>query len=138
AIRERAEAYLADGITPVATPGTIREVDVLADYAAYLRELVDLRSIRPLRIVVDAGNGMGGLTAPAVLGTSAGLPALPIEVLPLYFELDGTFPNHEANPLDPANLVDLQAAVVAQGADLGLAFDGDADRCFVVDELEIG
>src|SRR5690554_4683542 len=135
AIRERAEKYLADGITPVATPGSARELDVLTDYAAYLRELVDLSSIRPLRIVVDAGNGMGGLTVPAVLGTSAGLPALPIEVLPLYFELDGTFPNHEANPLDPANLVDLQAAVIEHGADLGLAFDGDADRCFVVDEL---
>jgi phosphomannomutase len=135
AIRERAETYLADGITPVASPGSAGELDVLADYAAYLRELVDLRGIRPLRVVVDAGNGMGGLTVPAVLGTAAGLPELPIEVLPLYFELDGNFPNHEANPLDPANLVDLQAAVMAQGADLGLAFDGDADRCFVIDEL---
>ncbi|MEX1078690.1 MAG: phosphomannomutase/phosphoglucomutase [Homoserinimonas sp.] len=135
AIRERAEAYLAEGITPVDSPGSARELDVLADYAAYLRELVDLSGIRPLRIVVDAGNGMGGLTVPAVLGTAAGLPVLPAEVLPLYFELDGTFPNHEANPLEPANLVDLQAAVVAQGADLGLAFDGDADRCFVIDEL---
>jgi phosphomannomutase len=135
AIRERAEAYLAGGITPVATHGSARELDVLADYAAYLRDLVDLSSIRPLRVVVDAGNGMGGLTVPAVLGTAAGLPALPIEVIPLYFELDGSFPNHEANPLEPANLVDLQAAVVAHGADLGLAFDGDADRCFVVDEL---
>ena len=84
-------------------------------------------------VVVDAGNGMGGLTVPAVLGT-AGLPALPLTVVPLYFELDGTFPNHEANPLDPDNLVDLQAAVREHGADLGLAFDGDADRCFVVDE----
>ena len=109
-------------------------VDVLADYAAYLRSLVDLSGIRPLKIVVDAGNGMGGLTVPAVLGEAAGLPALPLEIVPLYFELDGTFPNHEANPLEPANLVDLQRAVVEHGADLGLAFDGDADRCFVVDE----
>ena len=108
--------------------------DVLADYAAYLRSLVDLSGIRPLKIVVDAGNGMGGLTVPAVLGEAAGLPALPLEIVPLYFELDGTFPNHEANPLEPANLVDLQRAVVEHGADLGLAFDGDADRCFVVDE----
>jgi phosphomannomutase len=77
---------------------------------------------------------MGGLTVPAVLGEAAGLPALPLTIVPLYFELDGTFPNHEANPLDPANLVDLQRAVVEHGADLGLAFDGDADRCFVIDE----
>ena len=134
AIRDRAIAYLDNGVTAVETPGSYREVDVLADYATYLRTLVDLESIRPLRIVVDAGNGMGGMTVPAVLGTSAGLSQLPIEILPLYFELDGNFPNHEANPLEPANLVDLQKAVVAQGADLGLAFDGDADRCFVVDE----
>ena len=85
-------------------------------------------------MVVDAGNGMGGHTVPAVLGTQGGLPALPLTVIPLYFELDGTFPNHEANPLAPENLRDLQAAVLAHGADLGLAFDGDADRCFVVDE----
>ncbi len=134
AVRVRAEAYLIDGLETVAEPGGIRELDVLADYAAYLRGLVDLSGIRPIKIVVDAGNGMGGLTVPAVLGEAAGLPALPIEIVPLYFELDGTFPNHEANPLEPANLVDLQKAVVAHGADLGLAFDGDADRCFVVDE----
>ena len=134
AIRDRATEYLANGIVQVAEPGTYRERDVLADYAKYLRELVDLSGIRPLRVVVDAGNGMGGLTVPAVLGTAAGLPALPIEVIPLYFELDGTFPNHEANPLEPANLVDLQRAVVEHNADLGLAFDGDADRCFVIDE----
>ncbi|SFR86567.1 phosphomannomutase [Agromyces sp. CF514] len=134
AIRDRAADYLEQGIVPVDAPGSVQPLDVLAEYAAYLRSLVDLSGIRPLKIVVDAGNGMGGLTVPAVLGTAAGLSELPLEIVPLYFELDGTFPNHEANPLEPANLVDLQKAVVEHGADLGLAFDGDADRCFVVDE----
>ena len=133
-IRDRAMAYLGSGMSSVESTGAYEERDVLGDYAAYLRSLVDLSGIRPIRVVVDAGNGMGGLTVPAVLSTAAGLPELPIEVIPLYFELDGTFPNHEANPLEPANLVDLQKAVVSHGADLGLAFDGDADRCFVVDE----
>ncbi len=133
-IRDRAADYLEQGIIDVPATGTVTTADVLADYAAHLRSLVDLRGIRPLKIVVDAGNGMGGLTVPAVLGEAAGLPALPLEIVPLYFELDGTFPNHEANPLEPANLVDLQRAVVEHRADLGLAFDGDADRCFVVDE----
>ncbi|TVT62287.1 phosphomannomutase/phosphoglucomutase [Amycolatopsis rhizosphaerae] len=109
-------------------PGTVTRRDVLADYAAYLRDLVDLSDIRPLKIVVDAGNGMGGHTVPTVFA------GLPIDLVPMYFELDGSFPNHEANPLDPKNLVDLQAKVVEVGADAGLAFDGDADRCFVVDE----
>jgi phosphomannomutase len=139
AIRDRAADYLEQGIPdPEAAgiaSGSVTEVDVLADYAAYLRSLVGLSGIRPLKIVVDAGNGMGGLTVPAVLGDAAGLGELPLEIVPLYFELDGTFPNHEANPLEPANLVDLQRAVVEHGADLGLAFDGDADRCFVIDEL---
>jgi phosphomannomutase len=107
--------------------------DLLPEYAAHLRTLVDLSGIRPLKLVIDAGNGMGGYTAPAVLGDAV-LPALPLTIVPLYFELDGSFPNHEANPLDPDNLVDLQVAVRKHGADLGLAFDGDADRCFVVDE----
>ncbi|OLT20218.1 phosphomannomutase/phosphoglucomutase [Ornithinimicrobium sp. CNJ-824] len=111
-------------------PGTLDETDVLADYAAYLRSLVHLRGGRPLTVVVDAGNGMAGHTVPAVLDH----PDVPVRVVPLYFELDGTFPHHEANPLVPENLRDLQAAVVRHGADLGLAFDGDADRCFVVDE----
>lgn len=134
-VRVLAERILAGEVAdPDGPQGTLTERDVLADYAGFLRGLVDLSSIRPLRVVVDAGNGMGGFTVPAVLGTDAGLPALPVEVEPLYFELDGTFPNHEANPLEPENLRDLQAAVVAHGADLGLAFDGDADRCFVVDE----
>jgi phosphomannomutase len=134
AIRDRAIAYLQNGIEAVDAPGSFRTLDVLADYAAHLRSLVDLSGIRPIRVVVDAGNGMGGMTVPAVLGEAAGLASLPIEIIPMYFELDGTFPNHEANPLEPANLVDLQKAVVEHGADLGLAFDGDADRCFVVDE----
>ncbi|MDR6973280.1 phosphomannomutase/phosphoglucomutase [Leifsonia shinshuensis] len=134
AVRDRADVYLRDGIPSVDQPGSFREEDVLDRYAAYLRSLVDLSGIRPITVVVDAGNGMGGLTVPAVLGEAAGLPALPITIIPLYFELDGTFPNHEANPLEPKNLVDLQRAVVEHGADLGLAFDGDADRCFVVDE----
>jgi phosphomannomutase len=114
--------------------GTISERDTLADYARFLRSLVDLSANRPLKVVVDAGNGMGGYTVPAVLGTAAGLDPLPLDVVPLYFELDGTFPNHEANPLEPENLRDLQKAVVEHNADIGLAFDGDADRCFVIDE----
>lgn len=134
AIRDRAQIYLDNGIDEVETPGSFREQHILMAYASYLRELVDLSSIRPLKVVVDAGNGMGGLTVPAVLGTASDLERLPLEIVPMYFELDGTFPNHEANPLDPKNLVDLQRAVVEQGADIGLAFDGDADRCFVVDE----
>ncbi len=123
---------LLDGATvferEVTAPGTATSRDVLAEYSAYLRGLVDLSGIRPLKVVVDAGNGMGGHTVPVVLD------GLPLEVVPMYFELDGSFPNHEANPLDPANLVDLQRAVPEHGADLGLAFDGDADRVFVVDE----
>ena len=133
-ILERAEKYLESGIEEVAEVGFSSEHDTLVEYARYLRELVDLSKIRPLKIVIDAANGMGGLTAPAVLGTAAKLDALPIEIIPMYFELDGSFPNHEANPLDPKNLVDLQREVLAHGADAGLAFDGDADRCFVIDE----
>ncbi|HET7305630.1 MAG TPA: phosphomannomutase/phosphoglucomutase [Segeticoccus sp.] len=115
-------------------PAAVTERDLLPDYAGFLRTLVDLTRIRPLRVVVDAGNGMAGHTVPAVLGTQAGLKELPLDVIPLYFELDGTFPHHVANPLEPENLVDLQHAVRAEHADIGLAFDGDADRCFVVDE----
>ncbi|MBA4866460.1 phosphomannomutase/phosphoglucomutase [Streptomyces sp. PSKA54] len=127
-IRALVEEWSESGAPePVATPGSITGRDTLEDYAAYLRSLVDLTSIRPLKVVVDAGNGMGGHTVPTVFA------GLPIDLVPMYFELDGTFPNHEANPLDPANLVDLQKRVREEGADIGLAFDGDADRCFVVD-----
>lgn len=129
-IRELVERWSASGAPePTAGPrGAITRRDTLDDYAAHLRSLVDLTSIRPLKVVVDAGNGMGGHTVPTVFA------GLPLTLVPMYFELDGTFPNHEANPLDPANLVDLQKRVREEGADLGLAFDGDADRCFVVDE----
>ncbi|SPM32568.1 Phosphomannomutase [Mycobacterium rhizamassiliense] len=123
----------ADLIAGVASydgqPGSVSDQDVLGDYGAFLRSLVDTSKLRPLRVAVDAGNGMAGHTTPAVLGAIDW-----ITLVPLYFELDGSFPNHEANPLDAANLVDLQACVLDCGADIGLAFDGDADRCFVVDE----
>ncbi|AGN18489.1 phosphomannomutase/phosphoglucomutase [Corynebacterium glutamicum] len=108
--------------------GSVSEQDLLSAYAEYLNELVDLKNIRPLKVAVDAANGMGGFTVPEVFR------GLPLDVAPLYFELDGNFPNHEANPLEPANLVDLQKFTVETGSDIGLAFDGDADRCFVVDE----
>ncbi|ALE72319.1 phosphomannomutase [Pseudonocardia sp. EC080610-09] len=129
-IRDDAARLLGEGV-PATGTGTVRREDMLTGYARYLRELVDLSTLAgapELTVVVDAGNGMGGHTVPTVFD------GLDVRVVPLYFELDGTFPNHEANPLDPANLVDLQKAVVAEGADLGLAFDGDADRCFAVDE----
>ncbi|MEJ8648431.1 phosphomannomutase/phosphoglucomutase [Streptomyces sp. MS1.AVA.3] len=128
-IRALVERWADEGAPePAAAPGTVTRRDVLADYAAHLRGLVDLRGIRPLKVVVDAGNGMGGHTVPTVF------EGLLLELDAMYFELDGSFPNHEANPLDPKNIVDLQARVRETGADLGLAFDGDADRCFVVDE----
>jgi phosphomannomutase len=131
-IGRRAQAYLDAGLPAAEVAGSVEQVDLLTAYAEYLRGLVDLSGIRPLRMVVDAGNGMGGYTVPAVLGDVT-LPALPLTIIPLYFELDGDFPNHEANPLVAENIFDLQRAVLAEGADLGVAFDGDADRCFVVD-----
>lgn len=109
--------------------GSISEHDVLQAYAAHLLSLAPVKG-RPLKVVVDAGNGMAGHTAPAVFERLAG----DIEIVPMYFELDGTFPNHEANPIEAENLVDLQRRVLAERADIGLAFDGDADRCFLVDE----
>ena len=102
--------------------------NLLAEYVEHLHTLVDVSGIRKLTIVIDAGNGMAGYTAPAIFD------GLNVEIIPMYFELDGSFPNHEANPIDAKNLKDLQKAVKKYGADLGLAFDGDADRCFLVDE----
>ena len=108
--------------------GVEKSQNLLDEYVDHLLSLVDVSNIRPLKIIIDAGNGMGGYTAPAIF------KRLNAEVIEMYFELDGTFPNHEANPIDPANLVDLQKAVKKHKADIGLAFDGDADRCFLVDE----
>jgi phosphomannomutase len=123
------EKFVKEG-SPMAmrNPGVEKHRDMLEEYVDHLFSLVDLTAIRPLKIVIDAGNGMAGYTAPAVF------KRLNAEVIEMYFELDGTFPNHEANPIEPANLVDLQKAVKKHGADIGLAFDGDADRCFLVDE----
>jgi phosphomannomutase len=124
-IRDRAQA----GDFPEAPgPGSHSERDLIGEYADHVRSFVDASSMKPLRIAVDAGNGMAGLVAPPVF------EGLPIEILPLYFELDGTFPNHPANPIEEENLRDLQALVTAEGCDAGLAFDGDADRMFCVDE----
>ncbi|MDN8606058.1 phosphomannomutase/phosphoglucomutase [Corynebacterium ureicelerivorans] len=121
---------LLEGVPEYAgEPGVVEKHDALDEYATYLRELVPVPTRRKLVVAVDAANGMAGMTVPAVLGDLSN-----VDIRPLYFELDGTFPNHEANPLDSKNLVDLQRFTVEQGADIGLAFDGDADRCFVVDE----
>jgi phosphomannomutase len=123
------KAMVQDGVLAYdGEPGTTTSRDLLPGYAEYLKKLVDLSGIRQLKVVVDAGNGMAGYTVPVVF------EGLPITLVALYFELDGTFPNHEANPIDPENLRDLQKAVKDNNADIGLAFDGDADRCFVVDE----
>jgi phosphomannomutase len=129
-IRAEAERFLDEGIPPfLGTPGRVTQQEMLAAYVAYMKQLVPgLEGIRRLKVVVDAGNGMAGLTVPVVFD------GLPVELIAMYFELDGSFPHHEANPIDPENLRDLQAAVREHGADIGLAFDGDADRCFVVDE----
>ena len=108
--------------------GVEKQRDMLEEYVDHLLTLVDIKNIRPLKVIVDAGNGMAGHTAPAIFAR------LNCVVIPMYFELDGTFPNHEANPLDESTLRDLKQAMIDQKADLGLAFDGDADRCFLVDE----
>ena len=122
-IKKLAEGYLENPLHPVSRD--VEEYDSLGDYAEYLKTLVKIPK-NNLKVVVDAANGMGGHTVPAALSE--------IDIDPMYFELDGTFPNHEANPLDPKNLVDLQKQVLETKADLGIAFDGDADRCFIIDE----
>jgi len=123
------ENFVRNGMPLVMRPvGIETSEDLLQAYSDHLHELVSFKGNRPLKIVIDAGNGMAGFTAPAIFDR------LGAEIIPLYFELDGNFPNHEANPIDPANLRDLQKSVLENKADIGLAFDGDADRCFLVDE----
>ena len=118
-----------NGIAKYSGPvGTESSKDLNTEYVKYLHSLVDLKDARKLKVVIDAGNGMGGFSVPKVFENSN------FEIVPMYFELDGSFPNHEANPIEPANLVDLQKRVLAEKADLGIAFDGDADRAFFVDE----
>ena len=123
------ENFVRNGMPVAMRPvGIETNEDLLQAYADHLHKLVSFKGNRPLKIVIDAGNGMAGFTAPAIFDR------LGAEIIPLYFELDGNFPNHEANPIDPANLRDLQKSVLENNADIGLAFDGDADRCFLVDE----
>ena len=123
------ENFVREG-SPIALRniGVEKQRNMLEEYVDHLLTLVDIKNIRPLKIIVDAGNGMAGHTAPAIFAR------LNCEVIPMYFELDGSFPNHEANPLDESTLKDLKQVMIDQKADLGLAFDGDADRCFLVDE----
>lgn len=117
-----------EGLEPAGAPGAVTEQDVLSRFVDHCLKVVDVTTMRPLKVAVDCANGMGGLIVPAVF------KHLPVELIPLYFELDGTFPNHPADPIQPDNLVDLIQAIADNGADLGLAFDGDADRVFLVDE----
>jgi phosphomannomutase len=113
---------------PSGYPGSVEETDITADYAKHCLSFIDMKGLRPLKIVVDAGNGMAGKMLPPVF------KKLPFEYVPMYFELDGSFPNHPPNPIEPENVREVQERVVAEDADFGVAFDGDADRCFVVDE----
>jgi phosphomannomutase len=131
-IKEVAEADLDGTVGTAATPGQRTEQDLLGAFADHIRSFVDLSSLRPLKVVADTANGMGGLVVPAVFST------LPFDLEVMYGELDGTFPNHPADPIQPENTADLRARVVEVGADIGLAFDGDADRVFLVDELGVG
>lgn len=127
-IKATANASAAGDIDDAVTPGSISQRDLLDDFAAHVHSFVDLAAMRPLKVVADTANGMGGLVVPKIF------EALPFDLEVMYPELDGTFPNHEANPIEPENLVDLQARVLEVGADIGLAFDGDADRVFLIDE----
>ena len=127
-MRDYAASVQVDELVAADNPGTMTEHDVLADFVTHLHSFVSVDSLRPLKVVIDTANGMGGLVAPAAFAD------LPFQVDHLYPELDGTFPNHPADPIQPENQRDLQARVLELGADIGLAFDGDADRVFIVDE----
>jgi len=122
----------AGGLPDAANPGSVSQRDVLAEFADHVRSFIDVTALRPLKVVADTANGMGGLVVPAVF------EALPFDLEVMYGELDGTFPNHPADPIQPENQRDLMARVLEVGADVGLAFDGDADRVFLVDEQGVG
>ena len=124
----RIKAMVVDPPAPAAQAGTTRSMELIDEYADHVRSFVDVGALRPLKVVADAGNGMGGLVAPRVF------EGLPYGLEVLYGELDGSFPNHPPDPIQPENLKDLQVRVLDAGADVGLAFDGDADRVFLVDE----
>jgi len=124
------KATVADGLLERAEEGgRVERVDLLSQFVAHVRSFVDIGALKPLRVVADTANGIGGLVVPAVFS------GLPTNLTMLYGELDGTFPNHPADPIQPENLKDLQRAVLDAEADVGLAFDGDADRVFLVDDL---
>ena len=127
-IRDRIVKGDLPPIKPASERGHLLQRDILDDYAAHMLGLIDVTKLRPLTIAIDAGNGMAGITVPRVFRD------LPVEIVPMYFEPDGTFPNHPANPIEPENTEELRRAVVEHGYDLGAAFDGDADRVFLVDE----
>jgi phosphomannomutase len=127
-IRDRVVNDDLPPIKPAAERGRLTQRDILDDYSSHMLSLIDREKLRPLRIAIDAGNGMAGVTAPRVFRD------LPVQVTPMYFEPDGTFPNHPANPIEPENIAELRKVVVENGYDLGAAFDGDADRVFLVDE----
>lgn len=118
----------ADGFEPSATPGELLKRDILEDFIDHVLSFIDIEQVKPFNIVVDAGNGMGGKIVPALF------KRLPCHLVPMYFELDGSFPNHPASPIEPENIADLRQRVMAEKADFGAAFDGDADRMFLVDE----
>jgi phosphomannomutase len=127
-IRDRVVNDDLPPIKPAAERGRLTQWDILDDYSSHMLSLIDREKLRPLRIAIDAGNGMAGVTVPRVFRD------LPVQVTPMYFEPDGTFPNHPANPIEPENIAELRKVVVENGYDLGAAFDGDADRVFLVDE----
>lgn len=127
-LREIREMVEKNAFTDAAEPGSVTEIDVMTEYVKHVLTFIDVSAIKPLKVAIDAGNGMGGFAAPKVF------EHLPTEVVPLFFELDGSFPNHSPNPIDPENVQDLIAAVKKEQCDIGIAFDGDADRAYFIDE----
>jgi phosphomannomutase len=127
-LAEVKDIILNDRFKKAAKPGSVNEKNIISDYVDHVLSFVDISRIKPFKIVVDAGNGMAGMIVPEIFNR------LPCKLIPMYFELDGSFPNHPASPIEPENVADLKMKIKETGADLGAAFDGDADRVFLVDE----